>query len=407
MAVLALLGFSSGMPLYLTSRTLQAWLTQSGVDLTTIGFLSLAGLPYSLKFLWSPIVDRFSLSHKLGRRRGWLLTTQLALFAAIAAMALQNPSNALGFVAITTFAIALMSATQDIVVDAYRTDIVDERDAAAGASVWVSGYRVALLVTGGLAFILADRLSWPMVYAILSLLMLVGVVATMLAREPRTQRPPESLSQAVTQPFQEFFRRLGSSRATWILAFIMLYRIGDSMVDIMSTPFLLALGFTQTQIGTVKGGVGLLAMIVGILLGGAITSRIGINRSLWVFGVLQGASNLAYWALARVGKSDVLLIVAVNFENVCYGLVTATFLAFLTSLCNPRFSATQYALLSSLMAVSRDVVLSPAGWLARSVGWPVFFLLSIVATAPGLLLLPIFAPWHAVTLETNDTREPA
>ncbi|AFZ19054.1 AmpG family muropeptide MFS transporter [Allocoleopsis franciscana] len=395
MAALVLLGFSSGLPLFLTSKTLQAWMTVEGVNLRSIGLFSLVGLPYSLKFLWSPLLDRF-VPPFLGRRRGWLALTQGALLLAIAAMALQQPRQALQFLAINALFIAFFSATQDIAADAYRTDVLEQREMGAGAAVFVLGYRVALLVTGALALILADQMPWSTVYLLMSLLMVVGLVSSFWAPEPREQeRPPESLSEAVILPFAEFFQRSGVIRAVLILVFIVLYKLGDALVNNMSTPFLLKTGFTQTDIGAIQGGMGLLATIVGTLAGGAILSKLGINRSLWVFGGLQAVSNLAYFVLAQLGKNYSFLVITINIENFCAGLGTAAFVAFLMSLCNQRFSATQYALLSSLMAVSRDILVAPAGGLAEATGWPLFFLVSIVAAVPGLLLLPVFAPWNS------------
>ena len=395
MAALLLLGFSSGLPLWLTSKTLQAWMTVEGVNLRSIGLFSLVGLPYSLKFIWSPLLDRF-VPPFLGRRRGWLVLTQGALLLAIAAMALQQPRQALQFLAINALFIAFFSATQDIAADAYRTDVLEEREMGAGAAVFVLGYRVALLATGAWALILAGQIPWPTVYLLMSLLMAVGLLSSFWAPEPSEQeRPPESFSDAVVLPFAEFFQRSGFIRAVFILVFIVLYKLGDALVNNMSIPFLLKTGFTQTDIGWIQGGMGLVATIIGTLAGGAILSKIGINRSLWVFGALQAVSNLAYFVLAQVGKSYPFLVLTINIENFCAGLGTAAFVAFLMSLCNQRFSATQYALLSSLMAVSRDILVAPAGGLAEATGWSLFFLLSIVAAIPGLLLLPVFAPWNS------------
>ncbi len=398
MAALLFLGFASGLPLFLTSQTLQAWMSLEGVDLGAIGLFSLVGLPYSLKFIWSPLLDRF-VPPFLGRRRGWLVLTQAALILAIAAMALQQPKQALQFLAINALLIAFFSASQDIAFDAYRTDVLSPLEMGAGAAVTVLGYRIALLVTGALALILADQLSWPIVYLLMSVLMVIGLVSSLWAPEPKDQeRPPSSLADAISLPFLEFFQRSGFVRGILILLFIVLYKLGDAFVNNMSKPFLLpntGLGFSQTEIGAIQGGMGLLATIVGTLAGGAILSKIGINRSLWVFGILQAVSNLAYFVLAQVGKDYSFLVITINIENFCAGLGTAAFVAFLMSLCNPRFSATQYALLSSLMAVSRDILVAPAGTLAKATGWPMFFLISIVAALPGLLLLPVFAPWNS------------
>ncbi|AHJ26573.1 AmpG family muropeptide MFS transporter [Nodularia spumigena CS-584] len=393
MAALTLIGFSSGLPLFLTSRTLQAWMTVEGVDLTAIGLFSLVGLPYSLKFIWSPLIDRFTVPI-LGRRRGWLITLQIGLLIAIALMAFQQPKQALQLLAINAVAIAFLSASQDIAADAYRTDVLEELELGAGAAVFVLGYRIALLFTGSLALILADNLPWPSVYLFMALGMVIGIIATLFAPEPKETSPPESLAAAVILPFGEFFQRQGVVQAILMLVFIVLYKLGDSFVNNMSTPFLLQTGFTQTDIGAIQGGMGLIATIVGTLSGGVILSKIGLNRSLWLFGALQAVSNLAYYALANVGQNYPALVLTINIENFCGGLGTAAFVAFLMNMCNQRFSATQYALLSSFMAVSRDILVAPAGTIAKSTGWPLFFIISIVAAIPGLLLLPLFAPWN-------------
>lgn len=393
MAALLLLGFSSGLPLYLTSRTLQAWMTVEGVNLTAIGFVSLFSLPYSLKFLWAPLIDGFSFPF-LGRRKGWLIVTQLALAAAIAAMALQNPAGALQLVAINAVAIAFLSATQDITIDAYSADILDRHEVGAGAGVKVLGYRAGMIVAGGTALIVADKLSWPTVYVLLGgLMLLILVISTRVPEPVLRERPPSSLTEAVRMPFIDFFGRLGRARGMWILAFVLFYRLGDSLIDNMTTPFLLQTGFSQTDVGAIQGGIGLFTTIVGVLAGGAVLSRIGINRSLWIFGVLQLASNFAYLLLATMGRHYPMMVATIIIENFCYGLATAVIVGFIMTLCNPKFSATQYALLSSVIAVGRTVLAAPAGAVAGLTGWPLFFLISVAAALPGMALLPLFAPW--------------
>jgi MFS transporter, PAT family, beta-lactamase induction signal transducer AmpG len=393
MAAILMLGFASGFPLYLTSRTLQAWMTVAGVNLTAIGFFSLVSLPYSLKFLWSPFIDRFRLPF-LGRRKGWLFVTQVALAATIAGMILQRPSQLLQLLAINAFLIAFLSATQDIVIDAYVTDISDASEVGAASGVKVLGYRIAMIATGGGALVIADFISWQTVYLLMGVLMLMlAAVSTRVPEPVLRDRPPASMNEAVRMPLADFFARSGTARGTWILAFILLYRLGDSMINNMTTPFLLQAGFSQTDIGVIQGGVGLFATITGVLAGGLVIARIGINRSLWVFGILQAASNFAYLVLAYVGREYAVMVAAIVIENVCYGLATAALVGFIMSLCNPRFSATQYALLSSLIAVGRDVIASPSGSIAEKLGWPAFFLISIIAAIPGMLLLPLFAPW--------------
>jgi MFS transporter, PAT family, beta-lactamase induction signal transducer AmpG len=395
MAALLLIGLSSGLPLFLvgTGKAFQAWMTVEKVDLTAIGLFSLVGLPYSLKFIWAPLLDRYTLPF-LGRRRGWLVAIQILLLIGIGIMSFQQPKQALQFLAINSLIVAFFSASQDIVADAYRTDVLEPLEMGAGAAVFVLGYRLALLLTGSLALILADRMPWSSVYLIMAAFMVVGIFGTLLAPEPKNSSSPETLAEAVILPFGEFFQRKGLFQGVLILVFIILYKLGDSFVNNMSTPFLLQTGFTQTDIGAIQGGMGLIATIVGTLAGGSLLSKIGINRSLWLFGFLQCVSNLAYFALAQVGKSYQALVITINVENFCAGLGTAAFVAFMMSLCNQRFSATQYALLSSFMAVSRDILVAPAGSIAKSTGWPLFFIISIVAAVPGLLLLPLFAPWN-------------
>ncbi|GAB1539812.1 AmpG family muropeptide MFS transporter [Scytonema sp. NUACC21] len=393
MAALLLLGFSSGLPLFLTGNTMKAWMTVENVDLKSIGLFSLVALPYSFKFIWSPLLDRFTLPF-LGRRRGWLIALQVGLLLAVALMAFQQPKQAIQLLAINAIVVAFLSATQDIVADAYRTDVLQEVEMGAGAAIFVLGYRVALLLTGSLALILADRIPWSSVYLLMAGSMAIGIFGTLLATEPKHVSPPESLAEAVLLPFGEFFQRRGVLQGFLVLVFIVLYKLGDAFLSSMSTPFLIKTGFTLTDIGAIQTGMGLIATIVGTLVGGAILSQIGINRSLWVFGVLQAVSNLAYFLLAQLGKNYQFLVLTINVENFCGGLGTAAFVAFLMSQCNQRFSATQYALLSSFMAFSRDVLVAPSGVLAQNLGWSMFFLISIAAALPGLVLLPLFAPWN-------------
>jgi MFS transporter, PAT family, beta-lactamase induction signal transducer AmpG len=436
MAALIFLGFGSGLPLFLTSKALQAWMSTAGVEKGIIGLMSIVALPYSLKFLWSPLFDRFRLP-LLGHRRGWLIAMQVALMGAIAWLSRQDPTSlkqvgkvsqevcvsagffqgwcetwqTLSSLSVSPFflvamVVALLSATQDVNVDAYRTDVLKQSELGAGAAVFVTGYRLALIITGAVAFMLADKMPWTNVYLLLSILMGVGIVATVMAPEPQVQPQAMTLNQAVVKPFQEFYQRLGGGKLVAVLTFMVLYKFGDALLNNMATPFLLETGFSQTAIGAVQGGMGIAATIVGTLVGGSIFSKIGINRSLWVFGGLQALSNVAYWALALAGKNEALMTVAINIENFCGGLGNAGFLGFMMSLCNPKFSATQFALLSSLMAVSRDILVAPAGKWAESLGWGNFFLMTIAAALPGLLLLPLFAPWNAPA-QTGDLFEEA
>jgi PAT family beta-lactamase induction signal transducer AmpG len=397
MLALLFLGFSSGLPLYLTGtgKTIQAWMTTAHVSLSTIGWFSLAGLPYSLKFLWAPALDRY-VPPFLGRRRGWLVITQIALLLAIGAMAFHDPANGLRALAVNAILIAVFSASQDIVGDAYRTDVLAEREMGAGASVWVLGYRLAMLFAGSAALVLADRISWPSVYLILAGMMLIGIIASFLAPEPvLREAPPKSLAEAVVLPFREFFTRSGLIRGIVVLVFIVLYKYSDSLAGSMTTPFLLKTGFTQQEIGVVLGGAGLIAIIVGSIAGGAVIARFGINKPLWIFAVIQALSNLTYYGLSLAGKNHGYMVFAVVVENFGLGLVSASLTAYLMTMCNKRFSATQFALLSSLMAASRDILVSPAGKLAETQGWPTFFMITVLAGIPCLLLLPFIAPWGA------------
>ena len=393
MATLLVLGFSSGLPFYLTSKTLQAWMTTAKVDLATIGFFSLVTLPYSLKFVWAPVMDRY-VPPFLGRRRGWVLITQVLLLLAIAAMSLHDPRTGLKMLAINAIAIAFFSASQDISLDAYRTDVLQDREMGAGAAVFVMGYRVAMITTGALAFFLADRMSWNMVYVILSLLMIIGIAGTFAAHEPvLSDAPPRTLVEAVVLPFADFFQRIGVLRALLVLLFIVAYKYSDSLAGSMTTPFLLQAGFSQSEVGAVFLGVGVIATIIGVVAAGAVMGKWGINRSLWIFVVFQGLSNLTYYGLSLSGKNHALMVSAIITENFGLGLVTGGMTAYLQSMCNKRFTATQFALLSSLMAASRDILVAPAGKIAESLGWPGFFILTVAMAIPPLLLLPFIAPW--------------
>jgi PAT family beta-lactamase induction signal transducer AmpG len=395
MAALIFLGFASGLPFNLigNGKAFQAWMTASGVDLTKIGLFSMIGLPYSLKFLWAPVLDRY-VPPILGRRRGWLLITQVLLLIAIALMSLHDPKTGLQALAFNAILIAILSASQDIAGDAYRTDVLTDREMGAGAAIWVLGYRIALLLTGSLSFILAERLSWGTVYAILSGLMIVGIIATFLAPEPAVKEaPPRSLGEAVAMPFRDFFSRAGFGFGILVLIFIVLYKYSDALAGSMTTPFLLKTGFTQTEVGVVFGGAGLIATILGSLAAGATIARLGINKSLWLFAVFQALSNLTYYGLALAGRNHTYMVAAIVIENFGVGLVASALVAYIMSMCNRRFSATQFALLSSLVAASRDVLVAPGGKIAESMGWPTFFLITVVAGLPCIALLPFVAPW--------------
>ncbi|XXN64123.1 muropeptide MFS transporter AmpG [Enterobacter ludwigii] len=385
-AVLLLLGFASGLPLALTAGTLQAWMTVENVDLKTIGFFSLVGQAYVFKFLWSPMMDRYTPPF-LGRRRGWLLVTQLTLIGGIIAMGFMQPSHDLTLLAALAVLVAFCSASQDIVFDAWKTDVLPPEERGSGAAITVLGYRLAMLISGGLALWLADRyLGWQATYWLMAMLMVPGLIATLLAKEPVTPaREPHSLRQAVTFPLKDFFQR---NNAWLLITLIILYKLGDAFAASLTTTFLIrGVGFSAGDVGLVNKTLGLLATIIGALYGGVLMQRLSLFRALMIFGVLQAVSNFAYWLLAVTPPHLWSMASAVFIENLCGGMGTAAFVALLMTLCNKSFSATQFALLSALSAVGRVYVGPAAGWLVEMWGWPTFYAFTVFAGVPGLLLL--------------------
>ncbi|MBK0032200.1 muropeptide MFS transporter AmpG [Erwinia sp. S43] len=385
-ALLLLLGFASGLPLALTSGTLQAWMAVENVDIKTIGFFSLVGQAYVFKFLWSPLMDRYTPPF-LGRRRGWLLITQLLLIVGIAMMGFLQPSRDLTLLAALAVLIAFCSASQDIVFDAWKTDVLSAAERGNGAAISVLGYRLAMLVSGGLALWLADRyLGWQAIWWLMALMMVPGVIATLLAKEPAlTSEVPRSLEQAVVAPLRDFFNR---NNAWLILSLIVLYKLGDAFAASLTTIFLIrGVGFDAGDVGLVNKTLGLIATIVGALVGGVLMQRLSLFRALMLFGILQAVSNLGYWILSVTDKHLYSMAAAVTVENLCGGMGTAAFVALLMTLCNRSFSATQFALLSALSAVGRVYVGPVAGWFVDGWGWPTFYAFSVVAALPGLLLL--------------------
>lgn len=392
MLVTFVMGFACGLPLLLTITVLQAWMQDEGVDLAVIGLMALVGLPYTLKFLWAPFLDRFTLPF-LGRRRGWLLVAQVALIFSIAGLGFTDPGEKPWMVAVAAFIVTFFSASQDVVVDAYRReDLVDE-ELGLGSSLYVNGYRVGMLLASGGGLILADSLPFSFVYLIMAACMLPGVLTTLLAPEPEIYvETPRTLKEAVFDPLIDYFRR---QEAFWILAFILFYKIGDTMASAMTIPFYLDIGFTKTQIGAVVKLFGFWATIAGSLIGGVLMLRLKINRSLWIFGFLQAVSTACFAILAHIGSSVAVLSGVIAFENLSSGMGTAAFVAFMASITNKKFTATQYALLSSLMGVPRVLASAPTGFLAKYMGWEVFFITCALIAIPGLLLLFKFAPWHS------------
>ncbi len=395
MLICVFTGFTSGLPLYIVIQLIPAWLRVEGVGLAEIGFFTLVGLPYTWKFLWSPIMDRYTLPF-LGRRRGWMFVTQLALMALIASMGFVNPALSIWTVASLAAALAFFSASQDIVLDAYRRELLPDAELGLGNSIHVQAYRLAGLVPGSLALILADFLPWHVVFMVVASFMSVGLVLTIFIHEAVAEpRPPETLFKAVVEPFREFFQRKGVRTALLILAFMFLYKLGDSMATALSTAFYIDLGFSLSEIGTIAKFASLIAAIVGGLAGGLIMIKLGINRALWLFGVVQMVSIFGFALLAEVGANPWMLGFVVAFEYMGVGLGTAAFIAFIARTTNPVFAATQFALFTALTALPRTLFNSSAGVIVESIGYTSFFLFCAALAVPGMLLLFKVAPWSA------------
>ncbi len=378
------MGFSCGLPLLLTLSVLQAWMKDKGVDLTVIGMMSLVGLPYTIKFLWAPFLDRF-IPPFLGRRRGWLLIAQIALMLSIAGLGFTNPGKSPWMVAFAAFLVTFFSASQDIVVDAYRREDLSDKELGFGSSLYVNGYRVGMLLASGGGLILADFISFSFIYLLFSGVMLIGVVTTLIAPEPKIEgEVPKTIKKAVIDPLKEYFTR---KNAILILAFILLYKIGDTMASNLTIPFYLDIGFSKTEIGTVVKLFGFWATIAGSLIGGALMLKIDIKKSLLFFGILQAVSTAGFAVLAHIGHSIIGLSVVVAFENLTAGMGTSAYAAFMASITNKQFTATQYALLSSLMGIPRVVISAPTGFIAKNTGWSNFFILCTLIAIPGLILL--------------------
>jgi MFS transporter, PAT family, beta-lactamase induction signal transducer AmpG len=390
------MGFSSGLPLLLTISVLQAWMKEEGVNLGTIGMMSLVGLPYTVKFLWAPFLDRFTLPF-LGRRRGWLLTFQLLPAAAIFGLGSTDPGVHPWVVAFAAFLVTFFSASQDIVVDAYRREDLPDAELGLGSSLAINGYRFGMLLASGGGLILSDIIPFSAVYHIMSACMLPGILTTLLAPEPAVaEGTPRTLKEAVIRPLAEYFSRKG---AVTILIFILLYKIGDTMASAIATPFYLELGFSKTEIGAVVKIFGFWAVLAGSLVGGILMLRLGIYKSLWIFGILQAVSTACFVALAMIGPKTVALSAVIAFENITSGMGTAAYSAFMASITNRKFTATQYALLSSLMGVPRVIASAPTGYLARFLGWEGFFTVCTLAAIPGIILLSKVAPWGKEKVE--------
>ncbi|MEH6825740.1 MAG: AmpG family muropeptide MFS transporter [Motiliproteus sp.] len=403
MLICLFIGFSSGLPLYILYQLIPAWLRDQGVSLETIGLFSLVAFPYTWKFLWSPALDRY-VPPLFGRRRGWMLITQVALLISIGAFSLFNPTDSITSVAYVVFAVAFFSATQDIVLDAYRRELLSDEELGLGNSLFVNAYRFSSLVPGSLALILADQLPWETVHLVVAGFMLVGLITSVCIAEPQGCSTPLTLREAVVEPFHEFFSRSSIRTAVAALVFILLYKLGDSMATALSTPFYLDLGFSKTEIGTIAKSASLGASIAGGLVGGVAMIKLGINRSLWIFGVVQVVSILGFAALAEIGNDPVALFAVVAFEYFGVGLGTAAFVAFMARLSDKRFTATQLALFTSLASIPRTFANASTGFLIESMGYTQFFLLCALIALPGMLMLYWVAPWGG-SVATSKPRQ--
>lgn len=384
-------GFSSGLPLYILISLVPAWLRSEGVDLKAIGLFALIQLPFTWKFLWSPLFDRYV--PPLGRRRGWLILTQIALLLIIPTFGYLHPKLDLWAIAYLSIVVAFFSASQDIVLDAYRRELLLDDELGLGNAIHVNTYKIAGLVPGALSLVLADHLPWDLVFIITALFMLPGILMTLFVAEPELKGAPKTLKAAVIEPFKEFIGR-GIKPALLILAFIFFYKLGDSMATALATPFYLDMGFSKTEIGLIAKNAGLWPSVIGGLLGGIWMIRLGINRALWIFGAVQMIAILGFAWLAVVGHDPIWLALVIGVEALGVGLGTSAFVAFIARATHPLYTATQFALFTSLAAVPRTFANAATGYMVEWVGWNSFFLICFFIAIPGMLLLVKVAPWH-------------
>ena len=399
MLICVFTGFASGLPLYLLLNLVPAWLRTEHIDLKVIGAFALIQFPYTWKFLWAPLLDRYAVP-MLGRRRGWMLLTQVALLVVMASLGGFSPQRDLGIIVMLATLLAFLSATQDIALDAYRRELLLDYELGLGNAVHVNAYRIAGLIPGSLALILADHLPWNMVFMITALFMLPGIAMTLLVSEPLAVNVPKTLRDAVVEPFREFITRKGWQSALLILAFLFFYKLGDSLSTALATPFYLDMGFSKTEIGLIAKNAGLWPAVTGALIGGIWMLKLGINRALWLFGVVQVISIFGFYWLAMQGAQAEVsalhlaqLAFVIGLEAFGVGLGTAAFVAYIAHTTHPAYTATQFALFTSLAAVPRTFVNATAGWLVDQMGWGNFFLLCAALALPGMLLLLKVAPW--------------
>ena len=407
------MGFVSGVPLLLTITLLQAWLTDEGISKSTIGLFALVGLPYSLKFIWAPLFDHFTVSG-LGRRRGWLLITQILLIISIIILGMANPAMNPFNVAVLATLVAFSSASQDIVIDAYRRESLTDEEQTIGASAYVLGYRIGALAAGAGGLILADYMTYQMVYAFMSAIMIYGVFITLIAEEPKNYYEPSNFMSAIYNPFVEFFNRyvsinIASDRLTnlknrskisrrnimsntlvipiLILLFILLYKIGDTMAHSLSTNFYLDIGFSKSEIGTIVKFFGLFATLIGAFIGGLLSLKIGLYRSLMIFGIFQAIATLGFSILAYFGNSLYLLMIVISLENLAAGMGYTAYLAFIANMTNKRFTATQFALMTALMSLPRTLFSGMSGYLVEMLDWELYFIFCSLIAFPALIIL--------------------
>jgi PAT family beta-lactamase induction signal transducer AmpG len=393
-------GFSSGLPLFVLYQLVPGWLRDQGVSLAEIGLFSLIGIPYVWKFLWSPLMDRYALG-SLGRRRSWMLATQILLLISIAAFGIVNPIENIWSVAYLAAAVAFFSASQDIVLDAYRRELLPDNELGLGNSIHVQAYRLSGLVPGSLAFILADHISWQSVFIIVAVFMVLGILLTLFIKELETEHnAPKSLRDAVVLPFKDFIHSNGLKSAGFTLAFLVLYKLGDNMATALQTPFFIDMGFSKTEIGVIAKTSSMIAMTIGIVVGGIVMIKLSINRALWLFGFVQIASILGFAALAEIGHNNVALAIAMGFEYLGVGLGTAAFTAFIARTTNPAFAATQIALFTALAVLPRTFANATTGFIVEQIGWTQFYFLCTALAVPGMLMLFKVAPWHEKTTQT-------
>ena len=391
-------GFTSGLPLFLLIQLVPGWLRMEGIGLAEIGFFALIQFPFTWKFVWSPIIDRYTLPF-LGHRRGWMLVTQVALLLSIGAMGFLKPNVSILSIAFLSVTVAFFSASQDIVLDAFRRELLPDNELGLGNSIHVQAYRFSGLVPGALGFILADYLPWHMVFVVVALFMLIGIIMTLMIDEAIEEpSPPKTLKDSVIDPFRDFLGRAGLGPALLVLAFLFLYKLGDNMATALQTPFFIDLGFTGTQIGTISKTASLIAVILGGILGGLIMVKLEINRALWIFGAVQIISIFGFVILSEVGSNPWMLGIVVFFEYLGVGLGSAALIAFMARTTNPAFAATQLALFTAIVAVPRVFANAVTGIIVEQIGWTDFFLLCIIFAIPGMLLLVKVAPWNQTKL---------